>query len=278
MKNNKVAIVINPNKPGASKLSKKIRGWLKKRRISVRDNSADTIKELADWATLMICLGGDGTILSVARQVRSSSIPILGVNLGHLGFLTEFKDDEVFDALESFLKGKYEFEQRIILSCRAENLKTRRHMDLVALNDMVISREGLTKLLDVDVFISGEKLTAFRGDGLIIATPTGSTAYSLSAGGAIVHPHLDALIITPICPHASSLRPLVVRSDVSLTVKIRTIREGEKALLTADGQESFEIDDSYNVQITRARHTVKLLKNKKRSYVATLRENFRFPH
>ena len=273
----KVGIVVNFNKKGASLLLKKLQAWLKKRHVLVRDSSTYSIRQLAQGASLIICLGGDGTILSVARQMKTTPAPILGVNLGQLGFLTEVRDNEVFKVLSAFFKGKFELEERIMLACSAKSKNQRQSRNLVALNDIVVSREGLTKLLHVDVFVSGEKLTSFRGDGLIIATPTGSTAYSLSAGGAIVHPHLQALIITPICPHASSLRPMVVRADQTIDIKIRTIRKGENALLTADGQESFEIDDSYSIGITRARSVIKLLKNLNRSYVVTLRENFRFP-
>ncbi|HXV28261.1 MAG TPA: NAD(+)/NADH kinase, partial [bacterium] len=168
-------------------------------------------------------------------------------------------------------------EERLMLSCLAKSQKAKKSRRFTALNDMVVSREGLTRLLRVEVQVSGEQLTSFSGDGVIVATPTGSTAYSLSAGGAVVHPRLEAVIITPVCPHASALRSMVVRGDEKITVKIKTNREGEKALLTADGQENLEIDDSYTVEITRSNTTLKLIKSSKRSYFATLRENFKFP-
>jgi NAD+ kinase len=148
---------------------------------------------------------------------------------------------------------------------------------LMALNDMVISREGLSRLLRLDVLVGAEKLTGFAGDGIIVSTPTGSTAYSLSAGGAIVHPKVDALVITPICPHASALRCLVVDQNEKITVRIRSSQGPAKALLTADGQENVEIDDSYSIEITRSGKRLKLIKSSKRSYFATLRENFKFP-
>jgi len=273
----KVGIVVNPAKKGSAAVLKKLRAWFKGKRVEVRDSTVNSVKQVTSGASLIICLGGDGTILSVARQLQPAQIPILGVNLGHLGFLTEVKTEEVLSLLDGFLNGKAHIEERLMLACTVKN-KRGMKQNFVALNDIVISREGLTKLLHIDVFVSGENLTGFRGDGLIVATPTGSTAYSLSAGGAIVHPELKALIVTPICPHASSLRPLVVGAKELITVKIKTTRKGENALLTADGQENFEIDDSYIVEITQAARSVKLLRNLKRNYIATLRGNFGFPH
>ena len=137
--------------------------------------------------------------------------------------------------------------------------------------------EGLARILQLDVSISGEKFTSFRGDGVVIASPTGSTAYSLSAGGAVVHPKIEAILITPICPHALNLRALVIGPDEKITIRIRTENPNEKALLTADGQEKIEIDDSYSVEITRFHMPLSLVKSTKRSYLQTLRENFKFP-
>ena len=165
-----------------------------------------------------------------------------------------------------------------MLSCTVQSQKTKCERRLIALNDIVISREGLSRILRLEVRVSGEKITGFRGDGMIVATPTGSTAYSLSAGGAVVHPKLEAILLTPICPHASALRPMVVSADEKISVRIQGGGPDlAKALLTADGQENMEIDDSFSMEITRANTPLKLVKSSKRSYFATLGENFKFP-
>lgn len=273
----KIGIVVNQKKAGAAELMPKLRDWLTKRDVEVADNTSQSMDEILHDASLVICLGGDGTLLSVADHMREKSVPVLGVNLGSLGFLTEVKEKEIFEELNSFFLGHAGIEERLMLSCSAKSDKTRKERRLVALNDIVVSREGLTRLLRVEVSVTGEKLTSFAGDGVIVATPTGSTAYSLSAGGAVVHPKLQAIIITPICPHSSALRSMVVGGDEKISIRIQASGEEGKALLTADGQENLEVDDSFSIEITRSNTPLKLIKSSKRSYFATLRENFKFP-
>ncbi|MSR78285.1 MAG: NAD(+)/NADH kinase [Candidatus Omnitrophica bacterium] len=273
-----VGIIVNARKPSAAELLPKLRTWLEKRNVPVLDSLTTEREQVIRQSSMIICLGGDGTLLSVASQMRENSVPILGVNLGELGFLTEVKQEEVFEELEAYLEGRYQIEERLMLSCHAKSSrKSAKEAHYVSLNDMVISREGLSRLVYIEVRVNGEKLTSFSGDGVILATPTGSTAYSLSAGGSVVHPKLEAMIITPICPHASALRSIVVSADEKISVKIQTKGESRKALLTADGQENLEIDDSYTVTITRCPSHVKLIKSSKRSYFATLSEIFKFP-
>jgi len=273
----KIGIVANTSKTGAYELLARLTDWLTQRNVPVMDSTTQTVEVMIESCSLIICLGGDGTLLSVAGHFKEKSIPILGVNLGSLGFLTEVKQTEVFEELSAYLLDDYRTEDRLMLSCRAYSDKHGMERRFVALNDVVISREGLTRLLHAEISVSGEKLTAFRGDGVIISTPTGSTAYSLSAGGAVVHPRIEAMLITAICPHASALRSIAVGANEKISVKIRTDRVEDRALLTADGQENLEIDDSYRIEITRANHVLKLFKSSKRSYFATLRENFKFP-
>ncbi|MBI3313051.1 MAG: NAD(+)/NADH kinase [Candidatus Omnitrophica bacterium] len=273
----KIGIVVNQKKKGALELLAKLRDWLVKREVTVQDTTSESPDNLVKNAELLICLGGDGTLLAAAGYMKERSIPILGVNLGSLGFLTEVKESEVFEELSAYFLGQSQIEERLMLSATARSEKNKVERRMVALNDMVISREGLTRLLRLEVQVSGENLTRFSGDGVIVATPTGSTAYSLSAGGAIVHPKLDALIVTPICPHSLALRSIVLGGNEKITVRIQTDRENERALLTADGQENLEIDDSFSVEIMRSNTSLKLLKSSKRSYFATLKENFRFP-
>lgn len=273
----KIAIVVNQKKPSAAELLPKVKSWLEKRELKVEDTTASPIEDILNEAILVICLGGDGTLLSVSSHMKEKSVPVLGVNLGSLGFLTEIKESEIFEELNSFFIGQSQIEERLMISCSARSEKTKKERRLTALNDMVVNREGRSRLLHVDIRVSGEKLTNFAGDGIIIATPTGSTAYSLSAGGPVVHPALEAFVITPICPHASSLRPMVVSANEKISIRIHAVDESGKALLTADGQENVEIDDSFSVEMTRSATPLKLIKSSKRSYFATLRENFRFP-
>jgi NAD+ kinase len=209
--------------------------------------------------------------------MRERSIPVLAVNMGSLGFLTEVKAGEVFDELQTYFLEKTQVEERLMLSCAVRSEKNRIERRFQALNDIVVSREGLTRLLRIRVDVGRETLTSFSGDGVIIATPTGSTAYSLSAGGAIVHPQLEGIIITPICPHALSLRSLVVRADERVSVRICGDREGERALVTSDGQENQEVDETASIEITRASVPFRLIKSSRRSYLETLRENFKLP-
>lgn len=273
----KIGIVANLKKNGSRELLDQLKQWLQKRDVQVFDSLENSVEEMLRQSDMVICLGGDGTFLSVASHMRAVSIPILGVNLGSLGFLTEVKQTEVFEEINAYLLGQHTIEKRLMIACSAASHQQKIERRFVALNDIVVSREGLTRLLHIEVSVSGEKLTAFRGDGVIIATPTGSTAYSLSAGGAIIHPKLETLMITPICPHASALRSMVVGADEKISIHIRTDRDQEKALLTADGQENMEIDDSYTIEITRSNTVLQLIKSSRRSYFATLRENFKIP-
>lgn len=273
----KIGIVVNQNKKGALELLSKLRDWLAKRDNEVADTTSQPMESVIENSALIISLGGDGTLLSIAPHLKNNPIPVLGVNLGKLGFLTEIKQEEVFEELGAFFLGTSQIEERLMLSCTASSTKHKKERRLTALNDIVVSREGLSRILRVEVQVSKDKLTYFAGDGVIIATPTGSTAYSLSAGGAVIHPRLEAIIITPICPHASSLRPIVVDASEKITVKIHQAGMSSQGLLTADGQENLEIDDSYIVEITRAATSLRLVKSSKRSYYSSLRENFKFP-
>lgn len=272
----KVGIVINTRKTGALELGQKLREWLEKRDMTVLDSTTASLDEIVAAADFVISLGGDGTMLSIVGPMRNRSVPVLGVNLGSLGFLTEVKQAEVLEELNAYLQ-QPQIDQRVMLSCTAWSKREKTERRFLALNDIVVSREGLARIVRLEVLISGEKFVSFRGDGVIISTATGSTAYSLSAGGAVVHPKLEALIITPICPHVLSLRPMVIAADEKITLRCHTDAPGEKALLTADGQEKLEIDDSYTVELSRASVPFQLIKSSKRTYLETLRENFKLP-
>jgi len=273
----KIGIVANLKKKGALELLDELKSWLGKRDVQVWDAEPRSIGDQMKDTSLVICLGGDGTILSVARQMKELSIPILGVNLGSLGFITEVKQEEMYEELNTYLLDRSEIEERFMLSCSVRSKKVKKERRFIALNDIVVNREGLTRLLNVSVQVSGETLYNFAGDGVIIATPTGSTAYSLSAGGSIAHPQMKAILVTPLAPHTPALRPILLKGDERISVRIQPERHDQKALVVADGQENMEIDDTYTVEITSAPHSLKLIKSSKRSFFSTLREKFKLP-
>lgn len=277
----RVGLLTNPTKPNADQVRRELRQWLAKRNVTVFDTVDTPLEKIFPEVDFFICLGGDGTILHLAGKMIDRSVPVLGVNLGSLGFLTEVRMEELYDELKLIFSGQFEVEERILLSAtvrwdsEAGSREPERRFQ--ALNDIVVNREGLTRYMTIQVDIGRERATRFSGDGVIVATPTGSTAYSLSAGGPIVYPSLDHLIVTPICPHASALRPLVVPSEQSIRIRITCHEAKGKALLTADGQSDVAIDDHSVVDVTRSVNRFKLVKSSKRSYFATLREKFKLP-
>jgi len=220
-------------------------------------------------ADLVVVLGGDGTLLSVARHSGRRGAPILGVNLGNLGFLTEVSASEMIAAVDSCLSGKASVERRMML--RAElRRKGKTRAVFHCLNDVVVAKTALARMIDIRVDVGGGLLTTMRSDGIIVATPTGSTAYNLSAGGPIVTPGMDGILITPLCPHTLTMRPLVVggasRIDVELT------GESGPVFLTADGQEGHPVERGDRIVVHRAPHSVRLVTNGGRSYFSLLRE------
>lgn len=273
----KIGIVVNAKKPNAEKWLSELRAWLMKRGAEVQDSLGASLENILKDSSLIVSLGGDGTILRVANQMRERSIPVLAVNIGSLGFLTDIKTDEMYDELQTYFLEKSYIEERLMLACSVKSEKKHTERRFQALNDIVVSREGLTRLLRIRVDIGGQTLTNFSGDGVIVATPTGSTAYSLSAGGAIVHPQLEAFVVTPICPHALALRSLVVRADERVTIKVQGERAGERAVVTADGQENQEVDETTVIEITRSTIPFRLIKSSRRTFLETLRENFKLP-
>ena len=268
----RVGVLTNPTKPKADEFRQSLCDWLVKRNIEALDTVKTPLEKILPQVELVICLGGDGTILHLAGKMIERSIPVLGVNVGGLGFLTEVRAEELYDELRLIFSGRFEVEERMLLSAKVDNERR-----FQALNDIVINREGLTRYMAIQIDIGGERATRFFGDGVIVATPTGSTAYSLSAGGPIVHPVLDTLIVTPICPHASALRPLVVSGEQSVRIRITCDQPKERALLTADGQSDVTIDQNSIVEVTRSENRFQLVKSSKRSYFGTLREKFKLP-
>jgi NAD+ kinase len=223
-----------------------------------------------DW---LIVLGGDGTLLSAARAMGANQVPILAVNLGGLGFLTSVTLDELYPVLEEVLEGKQKLSERMML--QAEIVHDGKTSDKqIALNDAVANKAALARMLDFDVHVDGNHVGRYRADGLIVATPTGSTAYSLAAGGPIIHPDLDAFVITPICPHMLTNRPLVVPDTARVELDFAVSHE--PVYLTMDGQIGFQLDAKDRVVITKSSHKVQVVKPPTMTYYEILRSKLRW--
>ena len=223
---------------------------------------------------LVVVLGGDGTLLSVARMVAAGT-PILGVNLGNLGFLTEISRGELYPAMVQVLTGKFKTEERSLLDVEVRrNGGTGAPLRFRVLNDAVITKSALARIIELTLMVDGHLVARYRSDGLIISTPTGSTAYNLSAGGPILNPLLPVSVLTPICPHALSLRPIVVPDTGRIEVTLETQRE--EVYLTLDGQEGTSLGYRDTVCVTRSKATVRLAKVSERSFYDSLRGKLRW--
>jgi NAD+ kinase len=238
-----------------------------------RHASRDDLPALVD---LVLVLGGDGTLIGMAVRVGHSRrpIPILGVNFGSLGFLTEITLSELYPSLQAALDGTAKIDVRTMLAARvlrngAELTRT------LALNDVAVTRGALSRIIDLSVSVGGQFVARFNADGLIIASPTGSTAYNLSAGGPIVHPEVDALVLTPIAPHILTNRPVVIPAAAEVCVQ-PLIGDDNRAYVTFDGQLGFQLQGSDRVIVSRAGEPVKLIKASTRSYFEVLRQKLKW--
>jgi len=212
---------------------------------------------------LIISLGGDGTFLSAAMKFFEKDLPIAGINLGNLGYLSTVGKDELDEVLLNILDDNYKIEERVVLEASIDDKK------MYALNDITINRASYVKMIKVDISLDGEYMDTYNGDGVIIGTPTGSTAYSLSAGGPIVEPTVDAMLVTPICSHSLTKRPLIISSDRNVLIKSA---DNNSFMVSADGHES--IYDVKTVKIQKADKTVKVIKLKDNFFFETLKEKF----
>jgi NAD+ kinase len=231
---------------------------------------------LATDVDMVLVLGGDGTLLGMADCIgeAQSQIPILGVNFGSLGFLTEVTLPELYPALEAALAGRAAIEERVMIT--AETRRGERHFARqVALNDTVVTKGARSRMIDLSVWVGDEFVTRVRADGLIIATPTGSTAYNLAAGGPIVQPTLDALLVTPIAPHTLTNRPLVIPSKSAIRVK-PMMEERDEVFVTFDGQEGFQLEAGDEITVRRADRPLRLIKPSTRSYFEVLRTKLKW--
>ena len=230
--------------------------------------------ELPKHVDLILALGGDGTLLALAATIAQADvdIPILGINFGSLGFLTEITRAEIFSSLEAVLNGRASHDVRMMLRATSSKGSV---TPSVALNDIVFSRTALSRMIELSVTVGDQFVASVRADGLIVATPTGSTAYNLSAGGPIVHPAMDALVLTPIAPHTLTNRPIVIPASREIRVKPEGSNAGE-IYVTVDGQSGFKLAEGDEVTITKSKRPLRLIRASNRSYFEVLREKLKW--
>ncbi len=285
----RIGIIAKRNKPEAVAVVRNLVEWLRPKKIQVyiekqmeellrptlSEGNWESVErdEMPPHVEMMIVLGGDGTLLSVGRQVWNRNIPILGVNLGGLGFLTEITLDELYSVLERVLHDDFEINERETL--KASVIRREKPIaEFIVLNDAVINKGALARIIDLETTINGEYLSTFRSDGLIISTPTGSTAYNLSAGGPIVYPSLHTIIITPICPHTLTIRPIIIPDDVKIRALLKS--RDEEVTLTLDGQQGFTLKFEDVVEVGKAEGRILLIKSPYRHYFELLREKLKW--
>jgi NAD+ kinase len=277
-------IISKPNRELLSSVVPPLLDWLRGRKIDVlidqetkefaaTDAQTMAREAIAAQVDLMIVLGGDGTLLSAARALGSHKVPLLAVNLGGLGFLTSVTLDELYPVLDQILAGKHRISERMMLDAeiiRGGKVAERQ----CALNDAVANKAAIARMLDFDVFVDGNSVGRYRADGLVVATPTGSTAYSLAAGGPIMDPDLDAFVITPICPHMLTNRPLVVPGTARIDLDFTAA--DEPVYITLDGQIGFQLKPKDRVSITKSKSRVALVRPPSKTYFEVLRNKLKW--
>jgi NAD+ kinase len=268
------------SEPSVAEPAKQVLAHLRKRRIQVyaprqaeTESLGDGLKtvaetELAERVDLVVAIGGDGTLLHAARHVAGRDVPLLGINRGRLGFLTDISPEHMFDAIDAILGGDYLEERRLMLNAQIADGGD--HPRLVALNDVVLQKGETGRMLDFVTTVDGSYVNTHRGDGLIVATPTGSTAYALSCGGPIIQPNVDALVMVPICPHTLSDRPLVLKLTSSIEVRVDTGADSA-AQVVCDGEPLGRIVSGEVLRIGLADETVTLLHPRDYNYYELLR-------
>jgi NAD+ kinase len=241
--------------------------------ITSRHCLVENINKAPSDLSCIVVLGGDGTFLSAIRWVQDTGIPVLGVNLGGFGFLTETPVDQLFSVMEKVIQDDYKTQERILLSAKVLRDGEQRACQTV-LNDVVINKEALARIAHIHTYIDEDYLTTFKADGLVVATPTGSSAYSLSAGGPIVHPSLKTIILTPICPFTLINRPLIVPDTVTIKIKIE---EGDSNIfLTFDGQVGLHVTHHDAIIVDKAPHTIQMIRTPGQSYYDVLKAKLRW--
>jgi len=278
-----VAIICKPGKPELHRISAELLQWFHKRNYNViidhesaayiHDHEVVPRERMGErHPDFAVVLGGDGTLLSAARAVAHAGVPILGVNLGSLGFLTEVPLDEVYATLESIDRNECGVELRSMVHCELMR-DDEKVASYDALNDAVINKSAIARLVSFDLYVNEAFVSNYKADGVIIATPTGSTAYSLAAGGPIIMPSADVMVITPVCVHSLTGRPLVVRDSATIEIFVQNV-DGD-AFLTIDGQLGVPVTDNDRILCRRAEHKVKLMRMRK-SFFEVLRTKLKW--
>jgi len=279
----RIGIFAKRHHQDAIKLAGDVMSWLRERDIEVLvdkplASDLDGVKgypgrSIPALVDLIVVLGGDGTLLSVARLAGELRTPILGVNLGNLGFLTEITRHELFDVLEQIVQGEFSVSERMRL-----DVSVRRGNEVVGryrvLNDIVINKGALARIIDMEVYVNDSYLTTFKADGLIVSSPTGSTAYNMAAGGPIICPGTDCFVITPICPHMLTNRPMIVSADSVIRIEVRF--KDEDVVLTADGQVGMPLNGGDVVEVRRSSSRTRLILGPDKEYFEVLRTKLRW--
>ena len=284
-----IGVVVKPHQPDALETLCALTKWMDERGITfvglpeiereqIEHQTGCAIQiasetELPKAVDLMLVLGGDGTMIATARMLGDTQVPVIGVNYGGLGYLAEFPIEEMFPALEAILAGEYKVQQRLMLSVelwRGAELVTRNRV----LNDVVVNKSALARIIEIEAYLNDKFVNLFRADGLIVATPTGSTAYNLSAVGPIIFPSMNAMVITPICPFTLSNRPIVVPDDS--VIEVRLITENEEVALTLDGQVGFPLQAGDRALIRKSNTAFNLVQPPNRNYFEVLRNKLKW--
>jgi NAD+ kinase len=280
----RVGIVAKPDAPRAKAVISQLLSWLSAQGLGavLEKETADLASadapasagkaELPSQVDLLIVLGGDGTLLSMARAVGDLGVPLLGVNLGGLGFLTATTLDEMLPALEAYLAGRMTIEERMLLAARV--IRNGQPLcEYAALNDVVITKSAMSRIINLSVSVDGRYATAYRADGLIISTPTGSTAYSLSAGGPILFPTMDAVVLTPICSHTLTNRPIVLPGADRIEV---TLLADQEVMATVDGQVGVGLRERDTVEVRKAASRIRLVRFPQKDFFSVLRTKLKW--
>jgi NAD+ kinase len=277
-------LVANPEKPRTAAMVRRAAAWLRARglpvlveadsarkaRVPPGRKEPASLEAMASEVDALLVFGGDGTMLRVARVVAGHGVAILGVNVGHLGFLTSVAPSQLDETLALLQQGRFSIDERAMLEATVQRAS---HVSVeTALNDLVLSRGATSRLIELEVSVNDELVTRYRCDGLIVSSPTGSTAYSLSAGGSVVSPDAEVLVLTPICPHTLSIRPIVV--SLASTVRVRLCRVHADVSLAADGQVQSALGAGDVIEVRRSRRSVRLIRPEGASFFATLRTKF----
>ncbi|MHC4983257.1 MAG: NAD(+)/NADH kinase [Planctomycetota bacterium] len=279
MSKKRVLILANMSKPGVAEQLERLRPWFQSRAEVIAEQAADQpLAKGAEKADLCVVFGGDGTLLAAARLLAGTAVPLIGVNMGKLGFLAEFNVEHMQKHFDDILAGKIEPTERMMLDVDVTNCEVHGFSSPAA-NDVAISAGEPFRMIDLNVAQGGMQIAQYLGDGLLVSTPTGSTGYNMSAGGPIIEPTIDAVTITPIAPHTLSMRPIVVRSD--LTIRITATRVNPGSAVIIDGQASGGLCHGDTVEVRRAEKPMRLIPHPGRGFFSTLSDKLQWglsPH